>query len=65
MRRQRLAGHIFVVRTGDGVIVKRLAQRNDRWVLVSDNDAPDWPDVPWPKGAQVVGQVKWMAQTIG
>jgi len=64
-RRRRLSGRIFVIRTGDGVMVKRLARDGDGgWRLVSDNDSPDWPDVPWPDEAEVIGQVKWMAQTF-
>ena len=64
-RRRRLADHIFVIRTVDGVVVKRLARDGrDDWILVSDNDSPDWPDVPWPDEAELVGEVKWMARTF-
>ena len=41
-RRQRREGRIFVVRTEDGLVVKRA----DGWQLVSDH--PRWPDAPWP-----------------
>ena len=41
-RRQRREGRIFVVRTEDGLVVKRAGG----WQLVSDH--PRWPDAPWP-----------------
>ena len=64
-RRRRLSDHIFVLRTADGVVVKRLARNGGTgWVLVSDNDSPDWPDTPWPDEAELIGEVKWMAQTF-
>ncbi len=62
-RRRRLSGHLFVLRTEDGMIVKRLAHDGgDDWLLVSDNDSPDWPTQPWPDGAEIIGEVKWMAR---
>ena len=62
-RRQRLEGHIFVVRTGDGLVVKRAGKGDGGgWQLVSDH--PRWPDVPWPTDAAIVGEVKWMAREL-
>ena len=61
-RRRRRVGNIYVITTLDGLVVKRLGRsEGGRWLLVSDNDAPDWPDVPWSDDAEVVGEVKWMA----
>ena len=65
-RRCRIEGHIFVVRTDDGLIVKR-AKRNRRgaWQLVSDHsNKRDWPTRPWPADAEVIGEVKWAARTF-
>ena len=46
-RRRRMSGHLFVLLTGDGVVVKRLARGDgDDWRLVSGNDSPSWPDIP-------------------
>ena len=61
-RTRRHAGHIFVVRTEDGLVVKRADKDEDGWRLVSDHTA--WAPVPWPQTAEVVGEVKWMAREL-
>ena len=38
-RRQRRDGCIFVLRTEDGLIVKRAARAGNRWVMESDHAA--------------------------
>ena len=38
-RAELLDGEVFVVRTGEGLVVKRLRRRDDRWELESDNPA--------------------------
>ena len=64
-RRRRRVGNIYVITTPDGLIVKRLGRgEGGRWLLVSDNDSPDWPDMPWPDDAVVAGEVKWMAREL-
>ena len=64
-RRRRRVGNIYVITTTDGLIVKRMGKdENDGWLLVSDSDSLDWPDVPWPEGAVLVGEVKWMAREL-
>ncbi len=64
-RRRRRVGHIYVITTDDGLIVKRMGKDDDgRWLVVSDNDSSDWPDAPWPDDAEVVGEVKWMAKEL-
>ncbi len=64
-RRRRRVGHIYVITTADGLIVKRMGKDEDGgWLLVSDNDSPDWPDLPWPSEATVIGEVKWMAREL-
>ena len=64
--RQRRIGHIYVVRTEDGLVVKRAGKdRSGVWQLVSDNpDKLRWPSLPWPEGAQVLGAVRWTARTL-
>ena len=62
-RRQRREGRIFVVRTEDGLVVKRAGKDTAAgWQLVSDH--PRWPDAPWPDDAAIIGEVKWMAREL-
>ena len=65
-RRSRRVGHIYVVRTEDGLIVKRAGKsRAGNWQLVSDNpDKQEWPTLRWPDHAEVIGEVKWAARTF-
>lgn len=64
-RCRRRVGAIFVIETGDGLIVKRLGKSPDgAWRLVSDNSSADWPPMPWPDDARVAGQVMWMARSL-
>ena len=64
-RRRRHVGHIYVITTSDGLVVKRIGRDNGGgWLLVSDSDSPDWPDAPWPDDAVVAGEVKWMAREL-
>ena len=65
-RRSRRVGHIYVVRTDDGLIVKRAGKsRAGNWQFVSDNpDKQDWPTLRWPDDAEVIGEVKWAARTF-
>ncbi|MYE06681.1 MAG: S24 family peptidase [Chloroflexi bacterium] len=62
-RRKLRPNSIFVVRGPDGLIVKR-AMKSDtgEWVLASDNEY--WPSIPWPDGAEIVGQVIWTAHEL-
>ena len=63
-RRRRRVGRVFVVRAEDGLLVKRAGKdRDGRWQLRSDN--PTWHPVPWSADAEVVGEVRWMARTLG
>ena len=64
--RRRRAGSIYVVRTDDGLIVKRAGKdRTGAWQLVSDNpDKETWPTRPWPADAVVIGEVTWTARTF-
>ncbi len=62
-QRRRRVGHLFVVRTEEGLIAKRAGKDDDdNWVLVSEH--PSWPPVPWPKDAPVIGEVRWTATTL-
>ena len=63
---RRRVGRIFVVRTEDGLVVKRAGKdRAGAWQLLSDNpNKQAWPTVPWPADAPVIGEVKWAARTF-
>lgn len=58
-KRRRQSGRIYALRTGDGLVVKRLHKKNRRWQLVSDN--PDWKPVPWDQEVELIGEVVWAA----
>ena len=62
-QRQRREERIFVLRTKDGLVVKRAGKgTGGRWQLISDH--PRWPDAPWPGDATIIGEVKWMAREL-
>ena len=61
-RTRRRAGRIFVVTTGEGLVVKRLERRGRQWFLASDH--PSWQPVPWPREAEVIGEVRWASRTF-
>ena len=61
-RTRRRAGRIFVVTTDEGLVVKRLERRGRQWFLASDH--PSWQPVAWPRGAEVVGEVRWASRTF-
>ena len=65
-RGRRRVGRIYVVRTADGLVVKRAGRDvAGAWQLVSDNPNKNvWPTRPWPPGAEIVGEVKWAARTF-
>ena len=63
-RRRRRQGHVFVIRGEYGIVVKRVSKdKRGRWRLLSDH--PEWAPQSWPPGAEIIGEVKWMARTLG
>jgi hypothetical protein len=53
-----------VLRTDDGVVVKRLNKGEDgTWRLQSDH--PSWSPVPWTESCKTIGEVRWMARNLG
>ena len=61
-RTRRRVGRIFVVTTEEGLVVKRLERRGRQWFLASDH--PSWQPLPWPREAEVVGEVRWSSRTF-
>lgn len=56
-------GAILVVRTDDGVVVKRAGMTaSGTWALTSDHDA--WESMPLADDAIVIEEVKWMAREL-
>lgn len=63
-RHRRRTGHIYVLRTDDGVVVKRLNKGEDgAWRLESDH--PSWSPAPWTEACEIIGEVRWMASNLG
>ncbi len=60
--RRRRAGHIYVLRTADGVVVKRLERESGDWLLISEH--PAWAPIPWPDETEMIGMVRWVARTL-
>ena len=50
-------GRIFVLRTPDGLLVKRVRMSGARWMIVSDN--PAWPVDNLDPDSDVIGEVRW------
>ena len=61
-RTRRLSGHVYVLHTDEGIVVKRLVHGADGWLLASDH--PAWKDRDWPDESEVIGDVRWMARGL-
>ena len=54
----------MAVQLGEEMVFRRAATGDDgRRLMVCDHT--DWPDDPWPDGAQIVGQVLWVGHWPG
>ena len=62
-RTERREGRLYVVRSADGLVVKRARRSGDIWILESDH--PAWSPTPWPEDALTVGEVRWMVRSFG
>ena len=62
-RRGPHQGRIYVMRTEEGLVVKRLGlDEEGRWELLSDS--PDWRVTPMSPGTEIIGEVRWAARTF-
>ena len=62
-RREPHQGRIYVMRTEEGLVVKRLGlDEEGRWEIRSDN--PDWRVTPMSPGTEIIGEVRWVARTF-
>ena len=62
-RRRRRERRIFVMRTEDGLVVKRAGKDTEgNWQIESDNEG--WEPVPWSRDTEIIGEVRWSAVTF-
>ena len=62
-RREPQEGRIYVMRTEEGLVVKRLGlDEEGRWEIRSD--CPDWGVTPMSPGTEIIGEVRWAARTF-
>ncbi len=62
-RREPQDGRIYVMRTMDGLVVKRMGRDEEgNWRIESDNE--DWEPVPWSRDAEIIGEVRWYGVTV-
>ena len=62
-RREPHQGRIYVMRTEEGLVVKRLGlDEEGRWEIRSDS--PDWRAMPMSPGTEVIGEVRWYGVTL-
>ncbi len=62
-RRAMASGRVFVVRTGDGLLVVKRARRSaGAWLLESENRA--FEPLPLPRESRVVGEVRWAGRAL-
>ena len=57
---------IFVIRTADELIVKRLIKdARMGWLLESDHPQRSlWPTQLWPNDAEIIGEVRWVGRNL-
>ena len=62
-RREPHQGRIYVMRTEEGLVVKRLGlDEEGQWEIRSDS--PDWRTTPMSHGTEIIGEVRWYAVTV-
>ena len=62
-RREPQEGRIYVMRTEEGLVVKRVGRDAEGdWQVESEH--PAWPPVPWSDTTEIIGEVRWCARTF-
>ena len=62
-RTRRRAGHIYVIRTDDGLVAKRLG-RNRKGVWQLESVHCEHTPVAWDRFMEVIGEIRWTARTL-
>ncbi len=57
-QKQLRQGRIYVMRTEEGLVVKRAKHNAQGWWLLSDN--PDWPPLMLTEETDIIGEVRWV-----
>ena len=61
-RREPHEDRIYVMRTEEGLVVKRLGlDEEGDWQIESEHSA--WPPAPWTDTTEIIGEVRWSAVT--
>ena len=62
-RREPHEDRIYVMRTEEGLVVKRVGKDPEgNWQIESDNE--DWEAVPWSNATEIIGEVRWLGRTL-
>ena len=62
-RREPQEGRIYVMRTEEGLVVKRIGMdERGRWEILSDNH--DWEPTLMAHGTDIIGEVRWSSRTF-
>ena len=61
-RKELRNGRIYVMRTEEGLVVKRVKQNAQGWWLMSDN--PTWAPLFLSEDTDIIGEVRWTARTL-
>ncbi len=62
-RREPQDGRIYVMRTEESLVVKRVGKDTEgNWQIESDNE--DWGVVPWSNATEIIGEVRWLGRTF-
>ena len=61
-RKELRNGRIYVMRTEEGLVVKRVKQNAQGWWLMSDN--PTWAPLFLSEDTDIIGEVRWSARTF-
>ena len=62
-RREPHQGRIYVMRTEEGLVVKRVG-RDEEGNLQIESDNEDWEPVPWANATEIIGEVRWYGVTL-